>query len=645
MKNLVFLLLFIFVANPGVQAEKIKFKTITKKELNVDKCDFYPEAKAVVLEKKGEIDFDLTVSKGLVYRYSEGVRIKILDDQKKDAGNVKVRLYSPEGNMVEEREKITYLSGWTYNLENGIIEKTKLEKSNVYTNRLNKYWIEMSFVLPNVKKGSVVEYSYMKESSYFENLQAWRFQDDIPTCSNELTYTIPEYFNFQSRMMGNIYKVQREEKWVSDVVGELTFRSKRTVMKVKNLPPVENEPFVSNACDLPLRVEFQLVTVDIPGQPIWRIAGTYAQFNKKIVEGEFWKVATRGNFPKEIFSAVAEMNDREKADYLFEWIKGAIAWDGMYGIFPSKGLREALRSKAGSVGDVNLALNALFRENGLEAYPVILSTRGNGVLHPVYPNFNDFNYVVSVLKIGDEHYLCDATENVPLGLLPPRCLNGSGWMISESGGRMLPLKGMGADVSTAIVNMRVAGGELEVDIALQDKEYSALQVMDKYIREGPDKFQESLQARYVDWAFSDFDFKPEKSGVKQHFKLKKNCVGDMIYIQPFLYGIASEPLFKRDSRVSVVDFPYGMQHNFSTSIEIPEGYEVEQLPEEIVYLLSNKGALFTFKALNGNGGITLLVTFTMKKLTYAPLEYPELKDFFDRYAELSKMVVVLKKKV
>ncbi len=646
MKNLVFLLLFVLVTIPGLRAEKIKFKAITKKELNVDKCDFYPEAKAVILEKKGEIDFDLATTKGLVYRYSEGVRIKILDDQMKDAGNVKVRLYSPDNNVSGEREKITYLSGWTYNLENGTIEKTKLEKSNIYTNRLNKYWVEMSFVLPNVKKGSVIEYSYMKESSYFENLEPWAFQSDLPTCHNELTYTIPEYFNFQSRMMGNMYSVQREEKWVSDIVGELNFRSKRTNMKVKNLPPVEEEPFVSNACDLPLRVEFQLVTVDLPGQPIWHIAGTYAQLNKKIVETDFWRVATRGNFPKEISGAVVGMNDLEKANYLFEWIKGAIAWDGMYGISPSKGLREALRSKSGSVGDINLALNALFRENGLEAYPVILSTRGNGILHPIYPNFNDFNYVVSVVKIGKEHYLCDATANVPLGLLPPRCLNGSGWMISDNGGMMLPLKGMGADVSTAVTTMRIVDGKLEVDIALMDKEYSALRVLDNYVKKGADKFQEALQARYVDWEFSDFNFKPERNGIRQNFKLRKNCDGtDMIYIQPFLYGLASEPLFKRDSRVAIVDFPYGSQQNISTAIEIPEGYEVEQLPEDVAYLLSNKGALFTFKALEGNGGITLLVTFTMKKLTYTPQEYPELKDFFDRFAELSKMVVVLKKKV
>ena len=67
MKNLVSLLLFVLVTISGLRAEKIKFKAITKKELNVDKCDFYPEAKAVILEKKGEIDFVATKPEKKIY--------------------------------------------------------------------------------------------------------------------------------------------------------------------------------------------------------------------------------------------------------------------------------------------------------------------------------------------------------------------------------------------------------------------------------------------------------------------------------------------------------------------------------------------------------------------------------------------------
>lgn len=645
MKSPVLLILLVFIVFLDAQAEKIKFKAITKKEMNVDKCDFYPEAKAVILTKRGEIDFDISTN-GLIYRYSEAARIKILDDNEKDAGNVSIRLYSPENNMSGPREKITHLSGFTYIMENGNIEKIKLEKANIYNNRLNKYWIEVNFVLPNVKKGAVIEYSYMKESSYFENLHPWLFQSKTPTIYCELTYTIPEYFDFQTRMMGNLHDVEHKEEWVTDNIGGLSFRSRRVNMKAKNLPPVEEEPFVSNPCDLPLRMEFQLVTVDIPGQPIMRIAGSYAQFNKQLLEIDpFWKAATRGSFPKELSSAVAGMNDKEKAVYLFEWMKEAIAWNKMEGIIQSKSLRESLKDKSGSVADINLALTSLFRSNGLEAYPIILSSRGNGVVHPVYPSFDDFNYVISAVKIDDTFCFADATARVPLGLLPPRCLNGSGWLVSEQGGRLIPLKGSGGTISAVFSTIAVKDGNLEVEVVTQDKEYAALQTVEEYTQAGAEKYEEKLQAKYPDWTFSDYKFEPGEGNVKQQFKLIKPCDRtDILYIQPFLYGLASEPLFKRDSRQAVVDFPYGMQQTISTTIQVPEGYEVDQLPEEDTYLLTNKGALFTFKALAGIEQVTITITFIMKKLTYTSLEYPELKDFFEEFAKLSKTVIVFKKK-
>lgn len=645
MKRSVLIILFFLFVFSGVEAEKIKFKPITKKELNVDKCDFYPEAKAVILTKVGEIDFQMDNSR-LFYRYSEGVRIKVLDDDKKDVANVKITLYSPENNVSGPREKVSYLSGFTYNLENGNIVKTKLEKSNIYTNRLNEYWVEMSFVLPNVKKGSVVEYSFMKESSYFTNLESWIFQADIPTCYNELTYTIPEYFFFQTRMLGNMHKVEHKDSWVSDLIGDGTHRSRRTNLIVKDIPPVENEPFVSNPCDLPLRMEFQLVNIDIPGQVIQQIAGSYAQLNKKLLENEYFgKAANRGNFPKELSEKVAGMGDLEKADYLFEWMKSTVAWNRKFGFMQSKTWRECLRDKEGGVADINLALTSLFRAHGLEANPLILSTRGNGTVHPTYPSFDDFDYVVSVVRIGDELYCADATARVPFGLLPPRCLNGDGWLVSASGGNMMPLKGHGGNVCAVYSTFQVKDGKIEVEVQAQDKEYAALGVSEKYLEEGGEKFEDKLRDRYSEWSFSDFSYDADRNQVNQRFKLERPCgSADVLYIQPFLYGLASEPLFKRDTRSAVVDFPFPSRETISVTILVPEGYEPEPLPEEFAFLLNSKGALFTFQALEGIGRITLSVSFVMKKLMYTPQEYPELKTFFDEYAKLAKTMIVLKKK-
>ena len=65
----------------------------------------------------------------------------------------------------------------------------------------------MSFAIPNIKSGTVFEYSYTKVSDYLYNLTDWVIQKDIPVAYSQLKYTIPEYFNYQANQLGNSYNV------------------------------------------------------------------------------------------------------------------------------------------------------------------------------------------------------------------------------------------------------------------------------------------------------------------------------------------------------------------------------------------------------------------------------------------------------
>ena len=75
-----------------------------------------------------------------------------------------------------------------------------------------------------------------------------------------------------------------------------------------------------------------------------------------------------------------------KAQKIFEFIKAWYQWDGMNGMFSEYGIKKAFNTKKGNVGDINLTLIAALRYAGLNADPVILSTRSNGLpieIHPV----------------------------------------------------------------------------------------------------------------------------------------------------------------------------------------------------------------------------------------------------------------------
>jgi hypothetical protein len=50
------------------------------------------------------------------------------------------------------------IEGITYNLENNKIVKTKLNKKNFFISKFSENRKSVTFTLPNVKEGSIIEY-------------------------------------------------------------------------------------------------------------------------------------------------------------------------------------------------------------------------------------------------------------------------------------------------------------------------------------------------------------------------------------------------------------------------------------------------------------------------------------------------------
>src|SRR5690606_35832886 len=99
---------------------------------------------------------------------------------------------------------------YTYNLENGSLTKNPLELSNVFTEKVNQYWDVKKFALPNVKKGSVIEYKYSVSSQNKFNFRDWEFQWRIPVIYSEyVAKMIPFYeytFIFQGASKFDVYE-------------------------------------------------------------------------------------------------------------------------------------------------------------------------------------------------------------------------------------------------------------------------------------------------------------------------------------------------------------------------------------------------------------------------------------------------------
>ena len=84
--------------------------------------------------------------------------------------------------------KRTYIlvKGYTYNVVNGKVEKTKLGKDQIFKEDITDFSKRMKVTMPNVKAGSVIEISYTIISKLWAYLRDWNFQKDIPVLQSEL---------------------------------------------------------------------------------------------------------------------------------------------------------------------------------------------------------------------------------------------------------------------------------------------------------------------------------------------------------------------------------------------------------------------------------------------------------------------------
>ena len=146
----------------------IKFGKVAIEDFDVKSALIDSSTNAVVAADLGSSEFianssELTFS--LIFK--EKKRIKIITKNGFAAATITIQLYV-SGNKTE---KLDDLDAFTYNVENGNVLKTKVEKSAVFTEKHDKNWIYKKFTFPALKEGSIIEYSYEVKSDFFFNLQ------------------------------------------------------------------------------------------------------------------------------------------------------------------------------------------------------------------------------------------------------------------------------------------------------------------------------------------------------------------------------------------------------------------------------------------------------------------------------------------
>jgi hypothetical protein len=148
-------------------------------------------------------------------------RVKIYNkDKADDFLNQEIGLYESERGR---EEKISNLKAYTYNLENDKMVATKVEKDSKFKSTENKHYNIIKFAFPNVKDGSVVEYSYTVLSPFIHEMPKIMIEENVPIIYSEYVFDAPKELGYNINYQGSVLPKYRvvEEKCCMVLIIEL----------------------------------------------------------------------------------------------------------------------------------------------------------------------------------------------------------------------------------------------------------------------------------------------------------------------------------------------------------------------------------------------------------------------------------------
>ena len=116
-----------------------------------------------------------------------------------------------------------------------------------------------------------------------------------------------------------------------------------------------------------------------------------------------------------------------------------------------------------------------------------------------------------------------------------------------------------------------------------------------------------------------------------------------MYFNPFLFDKYTENPFKAEDRVYPVDFVTPIEKTQLLSLDLPEGYSIEQLPKNIKMVLPENGASFSMQSTVNENKVQVLFKLNINKPVFFQKDYRDLKTFFDELVKKQAEMLIIKK--
>ncbi|MDX1618692.1 MAG: DUF3857 domain-containing protein [Balneolaceae bacterium] len=603
-----------------------------------------PSAPYIYAFKEVEISFE-EEDKSIVALLDYHVRIKVFDGEAKEASVIAIPYYFQNGI-----EAIGEIRGYTYQPDGS---RAPLRPGNIRTINLNARYNVKEFTMPEVQDGSVIEYAYRVKRRYIEELPDFHLSHQAPTAVVKATIRYPRYLRYDVVPVDFSGRVRHVEQRIDTSSVPKVFSIPQPEPLVvdhwiaRNVPAVKEEAFISSIDDYRGKLKFQLKEFGIPRQRLensWELV--VARIRR---EQDPWSVIDRHERARRLGEEVARTAGtlEQAQDSIFRYLNDAVRFSEARGSFSTTEDDSVLVGKPVSQPAINQTLVAMLEGAGINAWPLLISSRPYGRINRTFPSYFQFNGQIVYSEIGGTGYFMDASysHSYP-GLLPVESYNETGLVLKKNSYEWIEIR-----PSNSIFSIRidVAGslnrdGDLQGHISASHYGYPAQLIREKSSGGGDAEsivrealFDGYTGIRLVNSAILNLEQYGDTVKLDSDFRIENYATSftDALEYRPMVVGyLMSNPFGdgRRDLPVTL-DAPEKLDLYYS--IELPDGFTLGEGSQNRAINLP--GASLQEEYRSGRQSVRYEFHIDIDRKQFEPELYPQLLDLYERWVDLSNM--------
>ena len=656
--NLVIILIFFYsisFCNAQISTDKMN------EYLHTSKFALDTQASSIVLYESIKIDISLEPT-GFMEKKSVKRILKIISKDALDQADIMVKFADNNLNYIQQ------IKGTTYNLDGNKVVTTDLSKNNYFSDRSKKAYDEVRFTLPDVREGSIIEYSYIVVTPFYYVLPIWHIQEDQPKLFSEYSISYLDRFAFTSIIHAKpAMKTCKTFEEALKSKEDFCFYADNNYTGVagvnysywirRNITATKEEPFVLNFENYKERLELQLVKFNLlTNSPPF--LNTWDKYNKMMWESKLVASTRKNNaFLEEPMNEIlkGETDKLSIAKAIFNYIRKNIRINEIDDAKEFE-VKSIFNKKEGNSAQVNALLVAMLNYAGLDAYMLATGTTHTISAIPQYPVENRLIYYACALAMDNGYILLDASDKSNIfGTLPPSCYNGYSRVISKAGD--------GVQLTTNLLEDR---NIFFMKITFPDDTMKRCEIVQKIGLVSSSLYRKQIEKNGTDVNVVLDNFM-SKFGDNINILDKKlenldnpdtNLIIKVVYTEKmdgsgssYFFNASQKKLFEKNpfiasTRELPIEYQCRVKYGAFLNVILPKNYVIDSVPPPLEMTLGDSSMEYK-KTINYNKESNILTVNTSYKnnqVVYKSEDYNIIREFYESVIKDENEVLEIKKK-